>query len=98
VIDTVGSDNRSWLDTSGHPHSVDAHVQERYTRVDHNHLEMTATVDDPKLYTKPFVLAKAKFRWIPTQETEEQLCVPSEAITYFNSIALPSFGESSKPK
>ena len=98
VIDTVGSDNRSWLDTSGHPHSVDAHVQERYTRVDHNHLEMTATVDDPKLYTKPFVLAKVKFRWIPTQETEEQLCVPSEAITYYNSIALPSFGESAKPK
>jgi hypothetical protein len=98
VIDTVGSDNRSWLDPSGHPHSVDAHVQERYTRVDHNHLEVTATVDDPKLYTKPFVLAKAKFRWIPTQETEEQLCVPSEAITYFNSIALPSFGETSKTK
>ena len=98
VIDTVGSDNRSWLDTLGHPHSVDAHVQERYTRVDHNHLEMIATVDDPKLYTKPFILAQAKFRWIPSQETEEQLCVPSEAITYYNSIALPSFGQSPKGK
>jgi hypothetical protein len=96
VIDTVGSDEKSWLDTAGHPHSADAHVQERFTRVDHNHLELIATVDDPKLYTKPFVLAKVKFRWIPNQETEEQLCVPSEAISYLNNIALPSFGEKAK--
>jgi hypothetical protein len=98
VVDTTGSDDRSWLDTAGYPHSVNAHVQERYTRVDHNHLDLVATVDDPALYTKPFVLAKAKFRWIPSQETEEQMCVPSEAITYFNSIALPSFGKDSKAK
>ena len=93
VVDTTGSDDRSWLDTAGYPHSVNAHVQERYTRVDHNHLDLVATVDDPALYTKPFVLAKAKFRWIPSQETEEQMCVPSEAISYYNNIALPSFGK-----
>jgi hypothetical protein len=90
VIDTVGSDDRSWLDTAGHPHSVDAHVQERYTRVDHNHLEIIVTVDDPKLYTKPFVLARVKYRWIPSQETEDQFCVPSEAISYMNTIAVPA--------
>jgi hypothetical protein len=98
VVDTTGLDDRTWFDDAGHPHSVDMHVQERYTRVDQYTLQLTVTIDDPKIYTKPFVLAKVKFRWIPTQETEEQLCVPSEAITYYNSIALPSFGESSKPK
>jgi hypothetical protein len=90
VVDTVGSDDRSWLDTAGHPHSVDAHVQERYTRVDHNHLELLVTVDDPKLYTKPFVLARVKYIWIPSQEAEDQFCVPSEAISYMNTIALPA--------
>jgi hypothetical protein len=93
VIDTVGSDDRSWLDNAGHPHSVDAHVVERYTRVDHNHMEMTVTVDDPKMYTKPFLLGTNKYLWIPTQETEEQFCVPSEALTYLNTIAIPAAGD-----
>jgi len=45
-------------------------------------------MDDPKIYTKPFVLATSGFMWIPTQEAEEQLCVPSEAIVYVNTIAV----------
>jgi hypothetical protein len=98
VIDPVGSDDRSWLNTAGHSHSVDAHVEERYTRVDHNHMEMTVTVDDPKMYTKSFVLGTANFKWIPNQELDEQLCVPSEAITYTNVITKPAFGGDSKAK
>src|SRR5437016_12011684 len=65
VVDTVGSDERSWLDIAGHPHSIDLRVQERYRRVDHNNLELAITIDDPKTYTKPFVISNAKFRWIP---------------------------------
>ena len=93
VIDTVGTGDQSWLDKAGHPHSVDAHIQERYERVDHNHLMMTVTVDDSKIYTKPFVLSKNEYRWIPDQEAEEQMCVPSEMIQYMNLISKPSFGE-----
>jgi len=78
VVDTVGTEDRSWLDSAGHPHSVDAHIQERYTRIDHNHLELTVTVDDPKIYTKPFTLGTTKYVWAPDQKTEEQICVPSE--------------------
>jgi hypothetical protein len=92
VIDTSGSDDQSWLDTAGHPHSVDMRVEERYTRVDHNHLQMIVTIDDPKIYTKPFVLSKATYRWIPDQVTEEQICVPSEGIAYTNIISDPAFG------
>jgi len=93
VIDTAGMNDQSWLDKSGHPHSVDAHIQERYTRVDHNHMQMVVTVDDPKIYTKPFVLSKNEYRWIPDQEAEEQMCVPSEMIQYMNLISKPAFGE-----
>lgn len=66
------------------------HVEERYTRADHNDLELTVTIDDPQIYTKPFVITTNKFKWIPNQEDEEQLCVPSEAILYFNTIAIPA--------
>ena len=90
VIDTVGSNDQSWLDKAGHPHSVGAHIQERYTRVDHNHLEMVVTVDDPTIYTQPFVLSKNSYRWIPDQEAEEQMCVPSEMIQYMNVISKPA--------
>jgi hypothetical protein len=97
VIDTVGSDDSTWLDTRGYPHSVEAHVQERYTRVDHNHLEMSVSVNDPKIFTKPFVLGTSNFIWVPNQETQDQFCVPSQAITYLNTISIPVGGGSSRP-
>ena len=84
VIDTTGLDDKTWLNGAGYPHSIEAHVQERYTRADHNDLQLTVTVDDPKLYTKPFVLGKASFKWLPNQQLEEQLCIPSEMVQYSN--------------
>jgi hypothetical protein len=98
VIDTTGSDDSSWLDPRGYPHSVAGHYQERYTRVDHNHLEMTVTVDDPKIYTKPFVLGTSKFVWVPDQTSEEQICVPSQAAAYVDIISKPAAGKNTEGK
>lgn len=86
VIETTGLDERTWLDLRGYPHTVDAHVEERFTRPDHNDLQLTVTVDDPKYYTKPFVLGKTSFKWIPNQELDEQLCVPSDMLEYLKNI------------
>jgi hypothetical protein len=90
VVDTVGLDERSWLDNVGHPHSIDLRVQERYTRVNHNNLEVSITINDPKAYTKPFVITKSSFKWIPRQDYEEQLCVPSEEADYLKLIGDPA--------
>jgi len=90
VVDTTGVDDKTWIDRRGYPHTVDMHVEERYKRLDHNDLELTVTIDDPKYYTKPFVIATNKFKWIPNQEDEEQLCVASEAIAYVNAVAIPA--------
>ncbi len=90
VIDTTGLDPRTWLDERGHPHTKDAHLQERWTRPDQYSLEVTVTVDDPKLYTKPFQLMKTSYYWMKDQEFEETLCVPSEAIEYRDKLAKPS--------
>jgi hypothetical protein len=89
VVDTTGLDDKTWLNGAGYPHSIEAHVQERYTRPDHNDLQVTVTVDDPKLYTKSFVLGTASFRWLPSQHLEEQLCVPSEMLQYLQLIGEP---------
>jgi hypothetical protein len=90
VVNTVGSDPRSWLDNAGHPHSVDLHVEERFKRVSHNQLEVTIKIDDPKTYTKPFVITTARFKWIPEQEFEEQFCVPSEEAEYLKLVGEPA--------
>jgi hypothetical protein len=94
VIETSGVNPDTWLDKAGYAHSVDMHVEERYERMDHNHMMATITVSDPKIFTKnPWVLARNEYRWIPDQEAEEQLCVPSEMINYMKIIARPSFGQ-----
>lgn len=90
VVNTVGTDERTWLDNAGHPHSAGLHVEERYTRLNHNTLELTVTIDDPKTYTKPFVITKERFTWIPEQDFEEQLCVPSEEAEYLKLVGEPA--------
>jgi len=90
VIDTTGVDDRTWLDEDGHPHSTDAHFQERYTRLDQYNVQFVMTVDDPKYYTKPFELLKGTFYWMKAQDFEEAFCVPSDAIAYRDSLATPA--------
>jgi hypothetical protein len=59
VIDTVGFDDRSWLDTPGHPHTEMMRVIERYRRPDLGHLEIEFTIDDPGTYAKPWKITRA---------------------------------------
>ena len=54
VVDTVGFNDKTWLDNDGHPHSEDLHVVERIRRVDHDTLTIDTTIEDPKAYTKPW--------------------------------------------
>jgi hypothetical protein len=97
VIDTVGVSADTWVDKAGYAHTVDMKAEERYERIDHNHLMATITVSDPKVFTRnPFVLARNEYRWIPDQEPEEQLCVPSEMINYMKIIGNPSFHRGSE--
>jgi hypothetical protein len=90
VIDTTGFDERIWIDELGHPQSSMAHVQERYTRVDQYNMKLTATVDDPKYYTKPWTVISADFYWMKNQEFSEWFCIPSEGIEYRDSLSKPS--------
>jgi hypothetical protein len=90
VADTVGVDDSTWLNKFGYPHTVDVHIQERYTRKDQNDLSQTITVDDPKLYAKPFMLVTSDFKWLPDQNLAEQLCIPSQLNQYLSLIGDPA--------
>jgi hypothetical protein len=54
VVETAGFNDKTWLDLSGHPHSEALRVLERYHRRDFGHLDVEITIDDPRMYTKPF--------------------------------------------
>jgi hypothetical protein len=90
VVDTTGLDDRTWLTAAGYPHTTNAHVQERYTRTSQNDLTLTITIDDPKVYTKPFELGTRGFKWFPSQQVDEWLCVPSEVSEYLSTIGDPA--------
>ena len=54
VVETVGFNEKTWLDRLGHPHSDQLRVTERFRRVDRDHLEMDITMTDPKALAKPW--------------------------------------------
>ena len=52
VVDTIGVNDRSWLDQLGHPRTERFHFIERYKRVDAQTISLDMTIDDPGAYTK----------------------------------------------
>jgi hypothetical protein len=52
IIDTVGLNDKTWLDQVGHPHTDALHIVERIRRPDHDTLVDDITIDDPKAYLK----------------------------------------------
>jgi hypothetical protein len=54
VIDTIGFNGNTRLDTVGHPHSDALHMIQTLLRTDAGHIAYTVTIDDPKAYTRPW--------------------------------------------
>jgi hypothetical protein len=54
VVDTIGFNDKTWLDARGHPHSEAMRITERYWRRDFGHLDVEITIDDPRTYNRPF--------------------------------------------
>jgi hypothetical protein len=69
VIDTIGVNDLTWLDKSGHVHSDQLHLIERLQRVN-DKLSLAITFDDPKAFTMPWS-ARKNFVLKPGWELEE---------------------------
>src|ERR1700680_3151249 len=95
VVDTVGFNDKSWLDAYGNPHSDEMHVIERYKRVDRITLTMQLIIDDPKAYTKTWVSDTKIYKLLPSQQAviEELFCIPSEEEAFTNRIRMPAAGK-----
>jgi hypothetical protein len=92
VAQTNGTDERTWIDNAGRPHSEDLRVEEVFHRVDRDTLELSMTIDDPKVYAKQWVaLDKLRFRLKPANfDLVEMMCAPSEVAEYNRRHAAPA--------
>ena len=73
VVDTIGFNDKTWLDRAGHPHSTQLHLVERIRRVDHTTLQDDITIEDPIAYTKPWG-GQITFQLHPTWNLTEMIC------------------------
>jgi hypothetical protein len=77
VVDAAGFNDETWLDSGGHPHSDALRVHERFHRRDFGHLDLSVTIDDPKMYTQAFTFTVTELL-LPDTDILESVCNENE--------------------
>ena len=77
VVDTTGFNGRVPLSGGRLPHSDALHIIERFRRRDFGHLEVQFTIEDPKIYAKPWTI-KQEHYLLPNTELLEYICNENE--------------------
>ena len=90
VVETNGFNDRSWVDNDGHPHSDEMKLEERFQRVDHDTIQATMTLTDPKAYTAPWVGMKSTWTLNTKLAMREDVCVPSDEEKYKEEMRVPA--------
>jgi hypothetical protein len=77
VVDVVHFTDQTWFDRSGNYHSEALHVVERYTRTGPDHLLYEATIEDPKVFSRPWKMSMPLYRRVePNAQLLEYECAP----------------------
>ena len=83
VVNSNNYNDATWLDQYGSPHSDEMTVEERYRRIDHDHLELVLNITDAKAYTGTWKGDKKIFQLVDkpapaNTDLPEKICVWSE--------------------
>ena len=62
VVDNVHFNDETWFDHAGNFHSDALHVVERFTLTDADHIDYDVTIEDPKVFTRPWKLSMPLYR------------------------------------
>ena len=62
VVDVVDFNDETWFDRAGNFHSDALHVVERYTLADRDHIDYEVTIEDPKVFTRPWKMRMPLYR------------------------------------
>jgi hypothetical protein len=73
VVESNGFNDKTWLDSDGHPHTEALRTTERYHRRDAGHMDIEVTLTDPMVYARPIKMPfTAELR--PDTELLEAVC------------------------
>ena len=86
VVDTIGFNDKTWVDRLGHPHSEELHLVERFRRVDASTMEIDMTIEDPKAYSKPWTVQLRYTLRPPEWRILELVCEDDATFTDFEKI------------
>jgi hypothetical protein len=74
VIDTLGFNDRTWIDEIGVIHGKQMHVIERIRKIEGGHaLENLVRIEDPEFFTEPW-FARITYAWRPDLRIAEYVC------------------------
>ncbi len=62
VVEVTDHNDRTWFDMAGNFHSEALKVVERYTLLDRDTLQYEATIEDPKVFTRPWTIRMPMYR------------------------------------
>jgi hypothetical protein len=74
IVDTVGFNDKTWLDDAGHPHTEQLHVIETFTKRGAASMNYDVVIDDPGAYTKPWTTSSS-FEFHPHEKLAEDICL-----------------------
>jgi len=77
VVNTMGFNDRGWLDARGTGHSTELRVEERFHRRDYGHMDLKITITDPKTFTQPIKFSVVE-ELLPDTDLLEHYCVENE--------------------
>jgi hypothetical protein len=74
VVDSVGFNDRTWLDDPGHPHTEQLHVVEKFTRSDPATMKYEVVIDDPGAYTQSWA-SSSTLSFLKGGKLAEDICL-----------------------
>jgi len=77
VVETTGFRDDVWLDIDGSPLTESGKMTERIRRLNYGTLQTDVTIEDPKVYTKPFTV-RVTHRLLPDTDLIEFICTEND--------------------
>ena len=96
VIEVTNSNDSTRFDVMSNFHTSDMKVTERWTILDKDSIDYKATIDDPKVYTKPWTLGVKMTRAKPGTEIFEYAGVEGDTAATELAPAIQKFNETKK--
>jgi hypothetical protein len=90
VVETTGFNGMTWLDRAGNHHGSMLKVTERFAPAGDDHIQYSATLEDPSTYSRAWTLSMPLYRHIDARaQLLEFKCVPFAEELLYKDLELP---------